>query len=1193
MSSKLCRKIVFGLGLLLGVSLSALLNIGGDALAMDQSSINSKAVFEGVYGCFNNGAYRKTFNASEPSKFVLNNGSSDSVKLPYGLTNVGDNNLNCKEVMMGSGNTSGIKGGLIPTNARENGSDVTTVKNYFAGYSSGSNGMPSAGAGTTSTSGGIGYNAEGISEGTGGVAKKLTYSINNSNCASGEKNVTFGGSKKSITFPTVMTTDSGLKITSANDISSSGASFTSNCNNLKIKISYYSTGDQIVFEVSLNDIDYSTITYTKSGSGDLTISSPNLSLTDNNGSFINLSPSTGSENVGSTTISDYRLTWGGSGAMTLLKGINSNNKAGVRLSALSSGMGYGNLMLTKQEVYDLYTYYIEKVFGAKLVAEDQDGYSGVDINLCSSKKYKVDKTNASSPSNVYGVDSSYHFTAGPLSLDDVISTLDGLGTFDDINNGGRCNEKTEETEVTPVTPGSTNNSSSTTSKCETVADQVTDGKIGAMQWILCPTMDNMESTASWIDGLTQDWLEVKTDLYDSSSKAFEVWGTIRNIANVLMIVFMMIVVISQLTGKGIDNYGIKKMLPRLITMAILVNLSFYICEIAIDLSNILGTGLRDMFSAVGNYAGRDYIDTMTTGFMAAAGAAGTGGGAAVGVGITAVTLGASVAVAAIIAVIVLCLVILVAVMVLFLMLGAREVMIIFCIIIAPLAFAAFILPNTQNLFKKWWSVFEAALIIFPICGALSGISNLLRSMASNGTELSAWAYAVVLVLPYLGFFLLPMLLKNAIASMGKLGGALTSLGNTVRNGGRAAGQGAMKIAQQTEGYKNLQTEAARRRQQQSSQRTIDRLEALKKERGEQGLNDRETRQLARAHEVQRRLGNEEAAARTILTEKEYTGRSQADLLKDWNEAFDAGDADRMDALTNVIVSRHGPGGVNSIAESLANKNIFDKNGKFIGGDDGAMARSFNAMQANMMQNSALANAMQNKASDAFQMISSGGFVEHDVVGDDGSVTRTNSRANLDVHSANNNIATQTKDWATQSSATLRRAAASGALSPEVANDILNSTDPAVQSGIKSDATKRQVLEAAASGKLATAKDSSSPHAARAASMQWNPGTKMPDAKAPGGMSNMSYIENAAASYRDDKEKQANAELQEQRNREDARTDAINRMVNSLENLQGQNQNQSSAQTSGHTPTFDNGGNTRSSDSRISDAAHDNPFMGNE
>lgn len=55
------------------------------------------------------------------------------------------------------------------------------------------------------------------------------------------------------------------------------------------------------------------------------------------------------------------------------------------------------------------------------------------------------------------------------------------------------------------------------------------------------------------------------------------WDAIRGISNILFIILFLVIIFSQLTGVGIDNYGIKKMLPRLIIVAILVNVSYILC----------------------------------------------------------------------------------------------------------------------------------------------------------------------------------------------------------------------------------------------------------------------------------------------------------------------------------------------------------------------------------------------------------------------------------------------------------------------------------------------------------------------------------------------------------------------------------------------------------------------------------------
>ncbi|MDO4752966.1 MAG: hypothetical protein Q4A36_01905 [Candidatus Saccharibacteria bacterium] len=449
-------------------------------------------------------------------------------------------------------------------------------------------------------------------------------------------------------------------------------------------------------------------------------------------------------------------------------------------------------------------------------------------------------------------------TFGGNAIADYNSVISGLNSFSTISRGvsifGTVNippndcpeniieEEQEDEGASKPNPGKPINQS-TTDNSE-IVDCNDFTTVGPMQWLLCPTMNNMEYTASWLDNMSQKFLEVKTSVYDNDDIE-NAWGLVRNIANGLMVLFFLIVVISQLTGYGIDNYGIKKMLPRLILIAILMNLSIYICQALVDVSNIAGTGLRDMFGGIANGVDKvgepSYVGTAVGGLIAAA----STGGPAVATTAPAITaiLGPSV-VAIIILVIIALLAIAIAVLILLLAVGARQVIIMFCVLISPFAFVAYVLPNTQQLFKKWAELFKAALIVFPILGALSGISQLLRSL-EDGAELPWYTHLILLVLPYLGFFLIPMLLTNAISALGKVGAALTSMGNTVRSAGRNAVQGGLKAVQGTEGYKNAQEEAARTKRIRDAARRVGRF----KGRNYGNLSDSEKRQWQKAQDI--------------------------------------------------------------------------------------------------------------------------------------------------------------------------------------------------------------------------------------------------------------------------------------------------------------------------------------------------------
>ena len=72
----------------------------------------------------------------------------------------------------------------------------------------------------------------------------------------------------------------------------------------------------------------------------------------------------------------------------------------------------------------------------------------------------------------------------------------------------------------------------------------------------------------------------------------------RNISNVAFIVAFLVIIYSQLTSVGISNYGVKKMLPRLVIAAVLVNLSFTFCAVLLDLSNVTGYAFQDAFMGI-------------------------------------------------------------------------------------------------------------------------------------------------------------------------------------------------------------------------------------------------------------------------------------------------------------------------------------------------------------------------------------------------------------------------------------------------------------------------------------------------------------------------------------------------------------------------------------------------------------------
>lgn len=310
-------------------------------------------------------------------------------------------------------------------------------------------------------------------------------------------------------------------------------------------------------------------------------------------------------------------------------------------------------------------------------------------------------------------------------------------------------------------------------------DDRPDCAVKELGWLVCPVINFMARIADAAFAMIADnFLKIEPGLA-SGGEVQAAWGIMRNIANGAFIIMFLAIIISQLTGFGISNYGIKKMLPRLIIAAILVNLSIYICQIAVDLSNILGYGLRAGLGGIG-----DGISAANSVLKSGQGGE-TWGGIALTVlaGATAAVLALAVLIGALVS----GLVVMVTIAALLI---ARKALIVILIVISPLAFVAFLLPNTEKFFSKWRSTFVGLLMVFPIVGLLFGGGILAGSIVKAGaTDADNTVMQIVgeliKVLPLIAVW---GVLKKAIDVAGAIGqhinnagGRLGGLGGSAKN----------------------------------------------------------------------------------------------------------------------------------------------------------------------------------------------------------------------------------------------------------------------------------------------------------------------------------------------------------------------------------------------------------------------------
>ena len=468
------------------------------------------------------------------------------------------------------------------------------------------------------------------------------------------------------------------------------------------------------------------------------------------------------------------------------------------------------------------------------------------------------------------------------------------------------------------------NTSTSGGACEDADDPDCEAKttcaIEGVGWLVCPVTRFLGDLAdNAFTFLSDEFLQVKPEAMAStdSNPTYKVWSTMRTIANVAFVIAFLIIIFSQLTGQGIANYGIKKMLPRLIIAAILVNLSFFICQIAVDLSNILGVSLKQAFEAVaqpvsppgvigeivdesGNWAG------IITAVLA-------------GVAIS-WALGLSILLPFLLAAVI-------AFIMVFLILVVRQVLIVLLVVLSPIAFVAFLLPNTEQWFTKWRKMFVGLLLVFPLIGLLFGAASLGSAIvtassqtigATGGDDPSTWISKIIAAgIVALPLFLLPSLLKKSLDAAGNIGETMNRLGSKF-------GKGAQSKAANSGVMKSLASQKARTRAQigagiYSGRNPINKVRS--------GINSRLNRSGAynavtgnygtiRGANIGKLEGEESKLAESAIQLRARSGKAEDSIESQFTSALARGDVGTATAAQSILM-RSGGSGVKAVRNGIA------------------------------------------------------------------------------------------------------------------------------------------------------------------------------------------------------------------------------------------------------------------------------------
>ena len=197
------------------------------------------------------------------------------------------------------------------------------------------------------------------------------------------------------------------------------------------------------------------------------------------------------------------------------------------------------------------------------------------------------------------------------------------------------------------------------------------------------------------------------------------WGTVRDIVNMFFIFAMLLIAFSTILRY--QQYEVKKMLPKLVLYAVLVNFSLTICGLFIDIAQVFTLTFVNAFkdNAVNNFTQSVNIfdfTSMSSDLRSGINAATVMGGyllALVLMIVTLVTLGAMV-----------------------LMLLVRIVYLWILSILSPFAFVLPVIPGGQKYASQWWDMFSKQVITGPLLAFFIWLSlSVLANTGNIGNEI--------------------------------------------------------------------------------------------------------------------------------------------------------------------------------------------------------------------------------------------------------------------------------------------------------------------------------------------------------------------------------------------------------------------------------------------------------------------------
>jgi len=286
---------------------------------------------------------------------------------------------------------------------------------------------------------------------------------------------------------------------------------------------------------------------------------------------------------------------------------------------------------------------------------------------------------------------------------------------------------------------------------------------GSLGWILCPVIKLMQDFVGFLEGFIIEQLDMgPLQTGGRYENLYTAWSGFRDLANVFFIAIFVAIIFAQTLSLGLDTYSIKRMLPRLIIAAITIQFSYFIMQIGVDISNVVGNGIAGVFA--------DVIKTGSNGGQAMSTTEALGALTLVG-GVGALAAGTAIVGNMIVPFLLLILAGALSLIGVVLTVWLRVLILQFLVLLAPLAIVAWVMPNTEKWFEAWKSNVIKLLLMYPIIMFMISAGALATHITAITAETGNIPKLLSALAPIIVFLLIPAAIK-ASGSLMNLTGSL-------------------------------------------------------------------------------------------------------------------------------------------------------------------------------------------------------------------------------------------------------------------------------------------------------------------------------------------------------------------------------------------------------------------------------------